>query len=208
MSDDTAVAGSSADPVAGAVPGTRRRVLEAALTCVELRGLAKTTLEDVAAAAALSRATVYRYFPGGRDELITTTVMWEVGNFLQRLGQAVADDHGLEVKLVHALQVGHREIEGHKLLQQVLSTEPEALLKELAASGPVLGNVLRDSLIDDLRREPLRPGVDIDEAADYLARHFLSYVGSQGRWDLDDRGEVERLVRMQFLAGIVEVPVE
>ena len=189
--------------VPGAVPGTRRRILESALTCVERSGLIQTTLEDVAVEAGLSRATVYRYFPGGRDELISATVMWEVGNFLQRLGAAVADDHGLEIKLVHALQVGHREIAGHKLLQQVLSTEPEALLKELAASGPVVIAVLRGSLRTDLARENLRPGVDADEAADYLARHFLSHVGSQGRWDLDDPQQVRRLVRKQFLGGII-----
>lgn len=183
--------------------GTRERVLEAALRCVERWGMAKTSLEDVAAAAGLSRATVYRYFPGGREQLISDTVTWEVGNFLASLGAAMADDQGIRAKLEHGLQVGHRAIDEHRLLQQILSTEPEALMKELVRSGPTMMALIRESFAADLAAEDLREGVEAPEAADYLARVFLSYLGSQGQWDLEDAGEVARLVRSQFLAGIV-----
>lgn len=204
MSDGgTGEPADTAPPEAPPVTGPRRRILEATLRCVERWGLAKTSIEDVATAAGLSRATVYRYFPGGRDEVISETVLWEVGNFLQTLGEAVADDHGLHEKLVHGLRVGQRAIDEHTLLQQVLSTEPEALLRELAASAPHLHDVLRESIADDLRREGVRDGVDIDAASAYLARMFLSHVGSHGRWNLDDADEVDRLVRTQFLAGIL-----
>lgn len=182
---------------------TRTRILEATLDCVERWGLAKTTLEDVASAAGLSRATVYRYFPGGRDQVISETVTWEVGNFLARLGAAVEDAHGIDAKLQQALIVGHRAIDEHRLLQQVLSTEPEALLKELAESEPLFVAVVQAYLAENLAREQLREGVDRDEAAAYLTRLFLSYIGSQGRWDLTDPDEVARLVHTEFLAGVL-----
>jgi AcrR family transcriptional regulator len=186
------------------VSGTRIRILEATLTCVEQWGLAKTSLEDVASAAGLSRATVYRYFPGGRDQVISETVTWEVGNFLHRLNEAALAEHGIEDRIAQALIVGHRAIDDHKLLQQILSTEPEALLAELEKSGPIMLAVIRSSLAEGLAAEPVRAGVDIDEAAEYLARLFLSYLGSQGRWDLTDPETVHRLVRSQFLAGVIE----
>lgn len=182
---------------------TRQRVLEAALVCVERQGLAKTSLENVAAEAGLSRATLYRYFPGGRDQVISDTVTWEVRNFLDRIRAATADDHDIEARLTHALLAGHRAIDEHTLLQQILSTEPEALLKELAANGPVMMHEIRAALAADLAGATLRPGVDPDEAADYLARLFLSHIGSRGRWDPDDAASTARLVRTQFLAGIV-----
>lgn len=190
-------------PPADRSTATRTRILDAALQCVERWGLAKTSLEDVAAAAGLSRATVYRHFPGGREQLISDTVTYEVGNFLEGLGAAMADDSGLAAKLAHGLQHGHRAIDEHKLLHQILSTEPEALLKELARTGPSMMNAVRESIAEDLRHERLQPGTDVDEAADYLTRVFLSYLGSQGRWDLDDPAQVDRLVRTQFLAGIL-----
>ena len=56
-----------------------------------------------------------------------------------------------------------------------------------------------------LASEPLRPGVDVREAADYVARMFYALVGSPGSWDLGDPTEVDRLVRTELLAGIVAV---
>jgi len=52
-------------------PEVRERLLQATYSCVARWGLAKTTVEDAAREAGVSRATVYRYFPGGRDELIS-----------------------------------------------------------------------------------------------------------------------------------------
>jgi AcrR family transcriptional regulator len=47
---------------AGADPATRERILQAGISCITQYGRAKTTLQDVAVAAGVSRATIYRYF--------------------------------------------------------------------------------------------------------------------------------------------------
>jgi hypothetical protein len=44
--------------------------------------------------------------------------------------------------------------------------------------------------------------VDLDRAAEYLARAILSLIGAQGRWDLDDPDQVRILVRDELLGGI------
>jgi AcrR family transcriptional regulator len=181
---------------------TRDRIIEATLRCVERWGLAKTSLEDVAVAAELSRATVYRYFPGGRDQLVTDAVTAEVHTFLGRIQQEVSDDEGLEAKLVHALVTGHRAVGEHALLHQVLSTEREALLSELATIGPLVLAEVRKVMRRTLDDETVRAGVDPDLAADYLARLFLSYLGSAGGSDLTDAVAVTRLVRTLLLGGI------
>ena len=46
-------------------------------------------------------------------------------------------------------------------------------------------------------------GVDLGDAADFLARMVLSYISAPGRWDLDDPEQVARLVRSELLAGVV-----
>ena len=45
------------------------RVLDAAKLCCERWGLAKVTIDDIATEAGVSRATLYRLFPGGKDVL-------------------------------------------------------------------------------------------------------------------------------------------
>ena len=182
---------------------TRVRLLDAALECIDRWGLAKTSLEDIANQAGLSRATVYRYFPGGRDQVISETITWEVGRFFSRIGEEISDLPDLEAKLVRGLEYGHQTILEHRLLQQVLTSEPEEFLEELSETTPLVHDVVCAYLADLLRHEPLREGIDIDMAADYLARLFFSYLGSQGHWDLTDPGQVQRLVRTQFLPGIV-----
>ena len=64
----------------------------------------------------------------------------------------------------------------------------------------VLTGYLRDLLL----RETLRDGVDVDEAAQYLARMIVAYMSTPGRWDLADEAQVSRLVDTQFLAGVVD----
>jgi AcrR family transcriptional regulator len=182
---------------------TRTRLLEATLRCVERWGLEKTSLEDVAREANLSRATVYRYFAGGREELVHETVSWEVGRFFQRLEQEIAAEPDLAGKVRRGLMFGHQAVEEHALLQRILATEPEALLTELSNTIPLIEQAIRAYFLALLRAESLRPAVSAGEAADYLTRLFLSYVGSQGQWDFTDESAVDELVRTQFLAGVV-----
>jgi AcrR family transcriptional regulator len=184
------------------VADNRERIIQATLRCVERWGLAKTSLEDVATAAELSRATVYRCFPGGRDQLVRDAVGYEVAVFLGRLVREIHDDEGLEAKLVNALVTGHRALGEHRLLHQVLSTEREVLLSELAALAPMVHAEVAEVMRSALDDEALRPDVDRDEAADYLARMFVSYLGSHGPIGAEPSG-VARSVRAFLLGGIL-----
>jgi AcrR family transcriptional regulator len=183
---------------------TRTRILAGTLAAVERLGMAKTSLEDVAQAAGVSRATIYRYFPGGRDQVVTETVAWEVEHFLERIVEAVEGLESIGDKLEAALLTGHRAIGEHLLLQQILSTEPEELFRELAEIGPLLRTAVAGYVAEELRAVRVQRGVDIDEASDYCARLFLSYIGSHGANDLSDPAAVERIVETQFLAGVLE----
>jgi len=53
----------------GAEDEARRRLVKAALACIDRAGLAKTSLSDVATEAGVTRQTVYRYFPSLADIL-------------------------------------------------------------------------------------------------------------------------------------------
>jgi AcrR family transcriptional regulator len=46
------------------------RVLDATKSCCERFGFAKLSIDDVAAEAGVSRATIYRLYPGGKDVLL------------------------------------------------------------------------------------------------------------------------------------------
>ncbi|HWE68976.1 MAG TPA: TetR/AcrR family transcriptional regulator [Acidimicrobiales bacterium] len=185
---------------------TRQRIIEATYACVARWGLAKTTVEDAAREAAISRATIYRHFPGGRDELVHDVVVWQLLVFFGRLYDEVQGAESLEAVMERGIRFAHRSILEHEVLQRVMETEPETLLPTLTVESNRIRGAVADFLIPYLHQHGLAPGVDPDEAADFLARMVLSYMASPGRWDLEDPAQVAELVRGELLAGVVIGP--
>lgn len=95
-------------------------------------------------------------------------------------------------------------------MANLLEPELDELVSALRPTETIVHQVIRDYLRELLDAEAsegrLRAGVDTDEAADYLTRMILSYLGSPAGWDLTDRDQTRRLVRTEFLAGIVGQP--
>ncbi len=161
-------------------------------------------MEDVAREARLSRATVYRYFPRGKDQLVREVVAWESVRFFERLGRHVAHHVDLAELLEDTLLFAHRAVEDHVVLQKILETEPERLIPLLTTESSRLLALVKQFLVLAMSRTPLRPDLDADAAADYVARMVLSHIGGPGRWDLTDRESVRELVRTQMLAGVID----
>lgn len=182
----------------------RDRVLAAVVAVAGRTGIARLTVDEVAREAGVGRASVYRWFPGGREQLVDEGITWEVGRFLTRMGTAVAEATDLRDRLIRGLVFAHRAIEEHAVLQHLLATEPGGLLPHLQQTGPLVIAVLRDALVEHVEAEPRRRSeVDPREAAEWLARMVLSFVVEQGRWDLDDPADAARLVDDELLAGIL-----
>ena len=185
----------------------RERVLAATYTCVARFGMGKTTVEDVVKESGVSRASIYRLFPGGKDQLLRETVGWEMNHFFARLAEAVYDAPDFASLLEEGLVFAHRSIQEHEVLRKVLETEPERLLPLITVEQHRVLDFITAFLLPYLEREQragrVRPGVDLDAATEYVARLVLSLIGSPGRWDMDDRDQVHVLVREELLGGIL-----
>jgi AcrR family transcriptional regulator len=186
--------------------GPRQRILEATYACVARWGLSKTTVEDAAREAGLSRATVYRYFPGGRDELIDAVVSWQYLLFFGQLYEEVHGATSLEEVLDRGLAFARRSLQEHEVLQTMLETEPQVLMPKLTVESNRTVGLIAGFLIPYLHEHGMAQGVEVHEAADFLARMILSYIASPGHWDLGDPEQVATLVRTELLAGVVAEP--
>jgi AcrR family transcriptional regulator len=187
------------------VPPAKHRILEATYACIARSGLARTTVEDAAREAGVSRATVYRHFPGGRDELVRETVGHEVGHFFLELAAVVEGAATFADVLEEALVHAHTAVADHVVLQKLLANEPDRLIPNLSLEANRLLPPIATFLTPHLSAAGLREGVSLEPAAEYVARMVLSLVGAPGRWDLTDRAEVAELVRSEILAGVVAV---
>jgi AcrR family transcriptional regulator len=181
----------------------RQRILEATYACVARWGLSKTTVEDAARQAGLSRATVYRYFPGGREELVDAVVSWQYLRFFGRLYEEVHGAASLEEVLERGLIFARRQLLEHEVLQKILQTEPDVLLPKLTVESHRTIGMISGFLVPYLQEQGLPDGLAVHEAADFLARMILSYISAPGRWDLADPEQVRTLVRVELLPGVV-----
>jgi AcrR family transcriptional regulator len=166
-------------------------------------GLGRLTVEEVAAVAGLSRATVYRHFPGGREQVVSEAVTWEVARYFATLVEVLEGVDDLATRLEQGIIRGRALMADHEVLQKVVDTEPERLLPHLSQSAPLVQAAMRDHLRPYLEAADLAPGVDPEGAADFLSRNVLSFLMAAGGWDLDDPAEVRRLVRRHLLAGVL-----
>lgn len=180
----------------------RWRLLAATFAEVEANGLRGLTIEAVATRAGSSRATIYRQFPGGRDELVLATIEREVALFFAAITADSPDPHDVLGYVATLLTGAHRLLGEHAVLQRLLQDEADALLPSLATVQPLVHRALADHLGVVLAEVPLRPGVPLAEVADHGARMVLSYVGTEGSWDLTDADAVAEVVRDFILPGV------
>lgn len=181
----------------------RGRILEATVAELGRRGFGGLSMEAVAGRAGVSRATLYRRVASSRDELVSSAVTWEVGRFLDRL-RALDDPTATPVDRLEALLVGAIEgVDTHPVIQSLLVEDPNGLAGELGGvAGLVLAVITAEFEAELARLEIIPPAGTPAEAAEYLARMVLSYVGSPGRIDLRDRTQLKSLVATELLGWI------
>ena len=183
--------------------GIRDALAEAALRCIARWGLAKTTLEDVAREAGLSRATVYRALPGGgKEALFAALADRELTRLAHAVGAAVDATETLEDAVVGAVTTVAGHLDGHAAFQYLLTHEPGLVLPHLAfheldallarvrtIGGPMFARFL--------------PPADAAELAEWVARVVISYTCSPAAGtSLTDDASVRRLVRAFVLPGL------
>ncbi len=180
----------------------RARLIEAALTCVARCGVSKTTLDDVAREAGVSRATLYRVFRGKR-ELFGAVVEQEAALLSLGLEIAAAEATDLEGVLVALATTASRALSEHAPLRTVMLMEPELLLPNLAF-GEADSFLRRASEMVAPVLERFLPADHVDRGAEWAVRVFLSYMCSPSEAvSLSDGQSIRTLVRDFVVPALV-----
>ena len=149
-------------------------MLEAVKTCCERWGVSKVTIDDVAKQSGVSRATLYRFFPGGRDVVFEAHRVYELDRFFTRLLESVGDADTLEDLLVVAVTIATRELRGDSHLARMLATEPGDVLSELTVEGmPRIVRVATAYLVPFVDR--FLPRAEGRALIEIVARLVISY---------------------------------
>lgn len=105
---------------------TPSKILDAALRVAEVTGLRKFSMDEIARAGRIGRATLYLHFPG-KEALIGATVERELSRFFAKVTAAVEPVDDPEDRLVAGFATGYRALRDHQALQTILRTNPDAI---------------------------------------------------------------------------------
>ncbi len=180
----------------------RLRIVDAALVCLARHGTLKTTVDDVARQAGVSRATVYRAFPGGRDEVLGAVLDTEASRMFAAVGAKLAEASDLEDALVGGIVEASVRIRDHEALRYLVDHEPGTVLGHLAFGEADRLLAAASQAAAPFLTRWVYPA-DAERVAEWATRVVLSYsVAPSARTDLCDRASAARLVRTFMLPGV------
>lgn len=187
-------------PVDGLMVGYRHadalqcRLVAAAVACIARWGVGKTSLDDIAREAGVSRATAYRALPGGKDRLLAVVLDHEVGQFFHVVDAELAEAGDLSELLTAGIARALDLVADHPALRTLLAQEPELILPHFAFHRlsrllDVTTELFRPHLARFLRDEAIRP------TAEWAARLVITYaIHPAPALRPHDRASVRRLV--------------
>jgi AcrR family transcriptional regulator len=170
---------------------------------VARQGIAKTTVDDIARAAGLSRATVYRTFPQGKEGILAAVVETEVARLFSSLAVAMGEATDLEDVLVAGMVETARRLRSHEALSYLLEHEPGAVLPFLTFSELDRVLLVAGDLAAPFFARWLEPE-QASRAAEWAVRIVLAYCSDPSPYaDLTRPADTRALVRAFVLPGIL-----
>ena len=187
---------------------TRVRIVDGALRCLARQGVAKSTVDDIARQAGLSRATVYRTFPRGKDDILAAVVETETARLFSSLAVVMGEAADLEDVLVAGMVESARWLSTHDALAYLLAHEPGVVLPHLTFAELDRVLLVAGDLAAPFFARWLEPE-QASRAAEWAVRIVLAYTSDRNPGaDLTDPDETRALVRAFVLPGILALRLE
>ena len=190
----------------GVDESTQERLLDAAMQCFTQIGIAKTSIQDVARVAGVSRGTVYRYFVD-RQALIEATVESGAKHYYAEAAAAMdpldtlAEQVGAFAEVLSRTLVEHRTrsrlMDGDSGWLRLIASDREASLRRSVG-------FLRPYVRTAKERGEVARDVDEQEASEWLARLVMSFTTLQTgvSFDIDKPKAVRRFVERYAVSGL------
>ncbi|GAA2728383.1 TetR/AcrR family transcriptional regulator [Actinocorallia aurantiaca] len=188
---------------------TRARILDAAYEQFCRMGIQRSTMEDVARRAGVSRITVYRRFTT-KDALIEQVVRREFRRYFDRFLVEIEQAETAADRVVLGFVSSLRAIRGNPLIGGMIATEPDVVVPSMISDGGRTLATVRQFVAGQLRYEQ-RAGnapddLDTDLVAEMMVRISASFLAVPSHLvDLDDDEQLAELAR-RFLVPMLEPP--
>ena len=183
----------------------RERILDAAESCLARFGLAKTTIEDVAREAQLSRATLYRQF-GNRDGLLLAVATRDAERTASAAELFLQDFEDVGSWIVEGMLFCLREIPKRPVLSQFLAPQEFGVASRLILTSERMldiGNEILRPMFEPARREGLlQEKLELDSLMEWVLRILMSYLAVPGPSTRTEE-DLRQLLRGMLLPAVL-----
>jgi TetR/AcrR family transcriptional regulator, repressor for uid operon len=178
------------------------RVAGAALDQFAEYGIRRSTIDDIASRAGVSKMTVFRRFQN-KQGLVAVVIAREIRRGMDELDRAWERQSTLEGSLVQGFDFVAKFVRGHPLFDRLLRSEPDLFLPLITVDGGPALELYRSLIAERLRAEARAGRViatDLDRAAEVIARLAQSLLLTpQGTIALNEHDSVVAFVRLALL---------
>ncbi|MEU7989508.1 TetR family transcriptional regulator [Streptosporangium canum] len=185
----------------------RARILDAAYEQFCRMGIRRSTMEDVARRAGVSRITVYRRF-ATKDALVEHVVRREFRRYFDRFLIDIEQARTAADRVVLGFVSSLRAIRRNPLIGGLIAAEPDLLVPSMVNDGGRTLATVRQFVAGQLRREQhagnVSSDLDTDLAAELMVRISASFLTIPSHViDLDDDEQLAGVAR-RFLVPMLE----
>lgn len=184
----------------------RDQILEAANQCFTQLGIHRTSVQDVARMANVSRGTVYRYFED-RNVLIEAAIEWGAQKFYEQVAAAMAKKATLAEKIGAMAETHAKILLDHRTRNRLMADDAE-LMRHMISDGDTAIRRSTAFLAPYVReaqeRGEVGAGVDVTAASEWLARIIYSFstVNKAQTFDMSKPETVRRYVEKFAINGL------
>lgn len=184
----------------------RTQILKAAETAFQRYSLAKTTMDDIAKEAGVSRPTIYRYFRD-RDTLIAALVEARSRRLFDKARAYLRERETFAEQVVDGLIFLVDRGRKDDLIRLIVSPEHMDMATALLGSSGLATRLTLEMwapLIDEARtRGEVRDGITDEQICEWMTLVELILVGRMDFGSADDIGH-RRMLTTFLLPGIVK----
>ncbi|OBB47396.1 MULTISPECIES: TetR/AcrR family transcriptional regulator [unclassified Mycobacterium] len=184
----------------------RDQILEAANLCFAQLGIQRTSVQDVARMANVSRGTVYRYFED-RTILIEAAIEYGAQRFYKEVAAAMAKKPTLAEKIGAMAETHAKILLDHRTRNRLMADDAE-LMRHMISDGDSAVRRTTQFLVPYVReaqeRGEVGAGVDVAAASEWLARIIYSFstVNKAQTFDMSKPATVRRYVEKFAVNGL------
>ncbi|GAA4618661.1 TetR/AcrR family transcriptional regulator [Saccharopolyspora hordei] len=188
---------------------TTTRVLDAAYEQFCRTGIRRSTMEDVARRAGVSRITVYRRF-ATKDALVEQVIRREFRRYFDQFLLDIKDAGTVADRVELGFVSSLRAFRRNPLIGGLMAVEPETVVPSLVGDGggtmATVSRFVAGRLRSEQRAGNISDDLDVDVIAEMMVRVSTSFLVTPSQLiDLDDDEQV-RAIAHRFLVPMLDPP--